>query len=395
MDLPPTHPSRPAGRRLRRKVYELLEAEEAPSLAGRLAARLLTFLILLSTAAAVLDTVESLHRAWRPLLLGIEFVCVALFTVEYAARVWSAVEDRAGRYNHPLWGRLRFMLTPLALIDLAAILPYYLAVILPFDLLLLRSLRILRVLKLTRYSPAIATIELVVVNERRSLVAAMGVLAVALLVASGIMYHVERDAQPEAFGSIPAAMWWAIATLTTVGYGDVAPVTALGRVIAGGVAMIGIFMFALPTAILGAGFLQEIQKRNFAAAAAMVSRAPMFSHLDPPQLAELTALLRPRMLPPRYIIMRQGEQGDAMYFIDEGEVAVQTRSHRSVLGPGSFVGELALLEGRPRKATVTTLTTCRLLELGAGDFHRLLAGDETLRRTILAEAERRKGGRKV
>jgi voltage-gated potassium channel len=114
MDLPPTHLSRPAGRRLRRKVYELLEAEEAPSLAGRLAARLLTFLILLSTAAAVLDTVESLHRAWRPLLLGIEIVCVALFTVEYAARVWSAVEDRAGRYNHPLWGRLRFMLTPLA-----------------------------------------------------------------------------------------------------------------------------------------------------------------------------------------------------------------------------------------------------------------------------------------
>jgi voltage-gated potassium channel len=159
--------------------------------------------------------------------------------------------------------------------------------------------------------------------------------------------------------------------------------------------MIGIFMFALPTAILGAGFLQEIQKRNFAAAAAMVSRAPLFSHLDPPQLAELTALLRPRMLPPRSTIMRPGEQGDAIYFIDEGEVAVQTRSQRSVLGPGSFVGELALLEGRPRNATVTTLTTCRLLELSAGDFHRLLAGDETLRRTILGEAERRRGQRKA
>jgi voltage-gated potassium channel len=96
MDLPPAHLFRPAGPRLRRAIYELLEAEEAPLLAGRFAARLLTFLILLSTAAAVLDTVASLHRAWRPLLLGIELVCVALFTVEYAARVWSAVEDRAG-----------------------------------------------------------------------------------------------------------------------------------------------------------------------------------------------------------------------------------------------------------------------------------------------------------
>jgi voltage-gated potassium channel len=223
----------------------------------------------------------------------------------------------------------------------------------------------------------------------------LGVLTVVLLLASGVMYHVERAAQPEAFGSIPAAMWWAIATLTTVGYGDVAPVTPLGRIVAGFVAMIGIFMFALPTAILGAGFLQEIQKRNFAAAAAMVSCAPMFKHLGPAQLAELTALLRPRVLPPRYTIMRRGEQGDSIYFIDEGEVAVHTRSQRTVLGPDSFFGERALLEGRPRTAAVTTLTACRLLELSAGDFHRLLAGDETLRVAILAEAERRRGRQKA
>lgn len=390
MDQVSSRPRPPPGPPLRRWLYEILDTDEAASRAGRAATRILVALILLSTAAAVLDTVEPLQRAWRPWLLAIESFCILVFTVEYVARVWSAVEDRAGRYGHPLWGRLRYMATPLALVDLAAILPFYLAAILPFDLVLLRSLRVLRVLKITRYSSAMATIELVVINERRSLMAAIGVLAVALLVTSGIMYHAERAAQPEAFGSIPAAMWWAIATLTTVGYGDVAPVTPLGRVIAGVAAMIGIFMFALPTAILGAGFLQEIQKRNFAAAAAMVSRAPLFAHLSPPQLAELTALLRPRMLPPRYTIMRQGEQGHAMYFIDEGEVAVQTRAYRRVLGAGSFFGELALLEGRPRHATVTTLTACRLLELSAGDFHRLLAGDEILRAAILAEAERRR-----
>jgi voltage-gated potassium channel len=278
-------------------------------------------------------------------------------------------------------------------IDLLLILPFYLALLIPVDFVLLRTLRLLRVLKITRYSPAMATIELVIVNERRSLYAAATLLGTALLLASGLMYHAERAAQPEAFGSIPAAMWWAIATLTTVGYGDVAPITPLGRVIAGLVAVVGVMTFALPTAILGAGFLQEFQKRNFAAAAAMVARAPLFRHLGPPQLAELTALLRPRTLPPRYTVTRQGEHGHAMYFIDEGQVVVRTGGKRVELGPGSFFGELALLEARPRGATVITLTACRLLELSAGDLHRLLAGDGQFRAAILGEADRRRNQR--
>ena len=374
---------------LRRTVYQLLDDEEWPHPASRWLYRILVVLIVLSVASAVLDTEADIRQHWGAWLAAIEIVCVALFTVEYLARVWVAVEDRAGRYEHPLWGRLRYMATPMAIVDLLAILPTYLAFLVSGDFLLLRTLRILRILKITRYSPALATFEVVLVNERRSLAAAATILGVALLLASGLLHHLEGAAQPEAFGSIPASMWWAIATLTTVGYGDVVPVTTAGRIAAGFCAVIGIGMFALPTAILGAGFAHELQKRNFAATAAMIARVPLFHHLNPSQLAELTSLLKPRMLPPRYTVIRRGEHPDAMYFIDDGRVVIRSRDRRMVLGPGSFFGELALLEGRPRQVTIITLTGCKLLELRASEFHRLLAGDQQLRQGILDEVRRR------
>lgn len=378
-----------AGGTLRQQLYELLEDEEWPHPASRLLHNLLVLLIVLSVAAAVLETVPWIRARWDGWLRAVEYGCVGLFTLEYVARVWVAVEDRAGRYERPFWGRVRYMLTPMAIVDLLAILPTYLALIVPGDFLLLRTLRILRILKITRYSPALATFEIVLVNERRSLAAAGTILAVALLLAAGALHHVEGEVQPEAFGSIPAAMWWAIITLTTVGYGDVAPITTLGRALAGLVAVIGIGMFALPTAILGAGFAYELQKRNFALTAAMVARVPLFRHLPPPQLAELTALLRPRLLPPRYTVIRRGEHPEAMYFIDEGQVIARHKDRRVVLGPGQYFGEMALLEGRLRQVTVITLTSCKLLELQAGDFHRLLAGDSRLRHAITDEVERR------
>lgn len=379
----------PRGARLRQRLHEILEDEEWPYSRRRRVHDVLVALIALSVAAAVLDTVPSVHERWTAWLVAIEHGCVALFTVEYVARVWVAVEDRAGRYSDPLWGRLRYMATPMAVIDLVAILPTYLAFLLPGELLVLRVLRVLRVLKIMRYSPALATFEVVLVNERRSLMAAGTVLTVALLLAAAALHHVEGRVQPEAFGSIPSAMWWAIVTLTTVGYGDVVPVTSLGRLFAGIVAVMGLGMFALPTAILGAGFAHELQKRNFATTAAMVARVSLFRHLPPAQLAELTALLRPRQLPARYTVIRRGEHPDAMYFLDEGKVAVRHKDRRIVLGPGSFFGEMALLEGRTRQVSIVTLTGCRLLELQAGDFHRLVAGDPKLRAAILEEARRR------
>ncbi len=380
-------------RSLRARVFDLLvddDGEEGSF--GYWLRRLLVLLILTSVVGAVLDSLPQLAPWLRELLRQIEIFAVIVFSFEYGARLWAIVEDRSSRFGHPLWGRLRYAATPAALIDLMAILPFYLSLLSPGSLVVLRLLRILRILKLVRYSRTLATFQMVLINERHALGLALGVMGVLLLVSASIMQAVEGTAQPDRFGSVPAAMWWAVVTLSTVGYGDMVPVTTLGRMVAGFVSMLGIAMFALPTAILGAGLMQELQKRSFATAAALIARVPLFRQLASHQLAELTALLKPREVPAGYTLIRRGERGDAMYFLVEGEVLVRRGQRRRTLRSGAFFGEMALLEGRPRMATVVALTPCRLLELQARDFHRLLAGDVELRRVIVEEAQRRSKG---
>ncbi len=382
----------PAERRagLRARVFELLvEDDGEEGSLGYWIRRLLVALILVSVLGTAIESLPGIHPWLRAFLRGFEILAVSVFSIEYAARLWSIVEDRCSRFCHPVWGRLRYAVTPAALIDLIAILPFYLSLLSPGSLVVLRLLRVLRILKLVRYSRTLSIFEVVLINERHALGLALGVMGVLLLVSASLMHAIEGTVQPEAFGSIPAAMWWSVVTLTTVGYGDVVPATAFGRVVAAFVAMLGIGMFALPTAILGAGLMQELQKRNFAMAAALIARVPIFRHVASHQLAELAGLLKPRDVPAGYTLIRRGERGDAMYFLVEGEVLVRRGRRRRTLRSGAFFGELALLEGRPRQATVVTLTPCRLLELQARDFHRLLAGDPGLRDLILEEARKR------
>ncbi len=374
---------------LRARLYELIEDDERTTGAAHVVRIILVALIVLSVAASILETEPIFRGRLDRLFALIEYGCVAIFSVEYVARVWVSVDDRAGRYSHPLVGRLRYMLTPSAIVDLVAVLPFYLSLFIPIDLIFLRLFRLLRILKITRYSPALATLQLVLYNERRSLLSALLVFGVVLVIAAGLMHAAEGAAQPERFGTIPAAMWWAVITLTTVGYGDATPITSAGKAIAALTALCGIGALALPTAILGAGFARELQKQDFVARSSMVARVALFQGLGPAQLAEVTSLLHPRMLPPRYTVIRRGEHPEAMYFIDHGRVVMRIGERRITLGPGGFFGELALLEGRPREVTVTTLSPCRLLELDAGDFHRLIGGDAQLRETILAEARQR------
>ncbi len=373
----------------RRRIHELLEDEDGLARGAGAVRAAITTLIGLSIVGTILDSVPSIGARWSGPLATVETLVVLAFTVEYMMRLWVCVEDRAERYTHPLWGRLRYARTPLAVVDLLAVLPWWLGLLTPISPVLLRSLRLIRLLKIARISPALGTLELVVYNERRALLAVAVLAGVTLLLASALIYAAERDAQPEVFGSIPAALWWAVATLTTVGYGDAVPVTPAGRLIGGLTALAAIAMLALPTAILGAGFVQEMHKRDFASVAAMVARVPVFRHLAPAQLAEVAGLLQPRQLPPRYTVIRRGEHAGSMYFIDAGEVSVRTPQRRLTLGPGDYFGELALLEPGPRHTTIVTLTGCRLLELRAGDFQRLIAGDPTLRERMLEEMRAR------
>ena len=185
-----------------------------------------------------------------------------LFTLEYGARVWAAVEREGGRYTAPVRGRLRYMLSPLALIDLIAILPFYLSFLLPVDLRFMRVFRLFLIFKLTRYQPSMSLLARVLRNEAGPIAAALFVLAMLLVVAASFAYLAEREAQPLVFASIPDAMWWAIVTMTTVGYGDMVPVTPLGKVIGGVIAVIGLGMVALPAGLLASGFSDQLHQRR-------------------------------------------------------------------------------------------------------------------------------------
>ncbi len=226
-------------------------------------------------------------------------------------------------------------------------------------------------------------------NERRALVGALLIMAAMLLVASTAIYYIERHVSPDDFGSIPESMWWALATLTTVGYGDVVPATPLGKIVGGMVMIFGLGMFALPIGILASGFASEIHRRDFVVSWSMIARVPLFARLDGLSVSRITNLLQARVVEPDTVIFREGDPGDAMFFIATGEARVEIEPEPVLLGDGDFFGEIALLNDVPRGATVRAVTQCRLLVLDCEDFRGLLAVDENMRRIIDEVVEQR------
>lgn len=245
---------------LRRRVYEILEVAAPGDRASRLFDIFILSLIALNVVALVVETVKPVYEKSPLFFRGFEVVSVLIFSVEYLLRIWSCTASPD--YGSPVRGRFRFAVTPLVLIDLFAVLPFYIPFV-GLDLRFIRAVRLFRlfrVAKLGRYSVALRTFGRVLSAKKEELITAVFFLLLLLVLASSLMYFAENEAQPERFSSIPSAMWWGIATLTTVGYGDVYPVTGFGKFLASVVAILGIGMFALPTGILGAAFLEEIQK---------------------------------------------------------------------------------------------------------------------------------------
>lgn len=247
--------------KIRQRAFVLLERPPRGNRTAFFIQNTIIVLIIVSVAALIVETIEPLGTDYRAWFLWLEWVTVAVFTVEIGLRVWAAGE-------HPhftgLRGRFRYLFRPLPLLDVLAVLPFYLTLA-TVDLRYLRVFRVMRLLrlaKLARYSAAMRALGRVVVSRRFELGIALALGFLLLLIASALMYFVEHEAQPDAFKSIPATMWWAIATLTTVGYGDLTPITSLGRMLGGVIAVIGIGMFALPTAILGAAFVEELKRIN-------------------------------------------------------------------------------------------------------------------------------------
>jgi voltage-gated potassium channel len=206
---------------------------------------------------------------------------------------------------------------------------------------------------------------------------------------SVVVHFLERGVQPVAFGSVPATLWWAVVTLTTVGYGDVVPITPLGRLVAAVVMICGLGVFGLWTGILATGFAAETRRDNFLKTWESVSRVPFFATLGPSAIADVTHMLRTIDLPARAMIIRKGQAGDCMYFIASGEVEVDLPGKKVRLGDGAFFGEMALLGNNLRSANITTTKLSKLLVLDLVDFRLLMARHPDLGQTIDAEARRR------
>jgi len=243
---------------LRQQVYTLVEGEH--SLSGRIFNGFILLLIVGNVIAIVLESVESVYAVHRLFFDSFETFSVLVFTLEYLLRLWVCVEET--RYYRPVRGRLRYMVSFMAVVDLAAILPFYLSMFTALDTRFLRVLRLLRVFKLTRHFRSLEVLIQVIRQEGPVLASAMFILMVLIVLAAGGMYVVEHDAQPEAFGSIPHAMWWAAVTLTTVGYGDTIPITVAGKMFAVAITILGVGMAAMPAGIIASGFTRELQKRR-------------------------------------------------------------------------------------------------------------------------------------
>lgn len=346
-------------------------------------------LIVANVIAIVLESEPGLHDVYHRFFLDFEIISVAIFTVEYILRVWSCTADIAGGYDHPFYGRIKYIFSPLAVIDFLAFAPFYIGAFFTIDLRILRIFRLLRLLKLTRYSPALNIIWAVIVSQRRALTAALLIMGTTLMFSASIVYVCEHRVQPETFGSIPKAMWWSIATLTTVGYGDAIPITPVGRLFGGVTMILAIVMLALPTGVIATGFATEIKKHDFVVNWRLVSKVPLFSQLNAEQIAEIVTLLKPLVLPPRHAVIRVGESADSMYFIVSGEIEIERHPEPVYLKEGDFFGEIGLLRKSMRTAAVVTLTHCQLLELSADDFWHLVNKHPSLQENIEMVADRR------
>jgi voltage-gated potassium channel len=248
----------------RKRAWDLLEVATPLDRRGKVIDIALVSLIFINVVAVIFESVESLHLAYGGLFRSIEMVSICVFSVEYIARVWSCIErpEHDPIYS-PMKSRLAYIFTPMALIDLLAILPFFLSALVPgLDLRFVRVIRMARIFKLTRYSKAVTILLQVLKQEQKSFGAALFVLIVVTIIAACGIYLFEHTVQPGKFGSIPEALWWAVATLTTVGYGDVTPITVGGKIFGGIIAILGIGMVALPAGILASGFVDELRRRE-------------------------------------------------------------------------------------------------------------------------------------
>ena len=361
---------------LRDRLYELLEHDPLAYSIGSRFIQLIIGVIVLNVAAMVLASVPELDAQFSTLFSAITILAAVVFALEYVARLWT-VAGHTPRKGSPLSDRLGYVFSALGIIDLMAFVPAAIVLVTGRHATL-AALGVLPFFKLIRYSPAMRSLLAAVHAERRALIGCLVILTGAVLTFASLLYAVERDVQPDKLGTIPQAMWWAIVTLGTVGYGDVVPVTPFGKFISVFAIISGFAMIALPVAIISTAFAEEVKRRDFVVTWGMLARVPLFSHLSASEIADIMRLLRARTVEQGEILVRRGDPASSMYFITAGEVEITLPNQQVRLTDGTFFGEIALLHKTKRSGTVTATRKTRLLVLDAQDFHALIARMPTL-----------------
>jgi voltage-gated potassium channel len=328
----------------------------------------------------VILTVDPAYEAAHHWVDGVLWGCLAFFAFEWMVRLRHAVI--AGR-------PFAYLLSGQGLVDAACVIAVPLGVFAGINPRTAWLFAAIWMIKVIPGIPGLRQLRRVLVLESGPLLSVLVLFLAVLFLASVAEYFLEHDVQPEAFGNVPAALWWAVVTLTTTGYGDVVPITPLGRLVASLVMICGLGVFGLWTGILATGFASETRRHNFLKTWESVTKVPFFATLGPSAIADVTHMLRTIDLPPRTLIIRKGQKGDCMYFIASGEVEVELPGKKIRLGEGAFFGEMALLGNNLRSADIITTRLSKLLVLDLVDFRLLMARHPDLAQTIDTEAKRR------
>jgi len=342
--------------------------------------------IILVVLEEMLSTVPGLAESCSWIFKATSFGAFCVFTLEYGVRLWISP---MGSMKHPAKAVVAYAFSFLGLVDLLVVLPYWLSYLVALPDWCIMMASFVSLIKLARFVPGLGIFISVFRNEGHSLLTALVVLIVLLILASGVIYALEYPYQPLVFSSVPHTLWWAIVTIASVGYGDMIPITPIARILAGFLMLLGIAVFAVPAGILATGFAKELRKRDFLVTWKTVSRMPLFAGLDAGSIAEISRILTSEIIPPDTVIVRKGDAAQAMFFILEGDVEVETLPKPVRLTAGQYFGEIALLKDVERTATVISITEVHLLVLGVKDFRRLIDENPHIRETITRVAESR------
>ncbi|HBB16386.1 MAG TPA: cyclic nucleotide-binding protein [Syntrophus sp. (in: bacteria)] len=368
---------------IRARTHHILTREERGP-GGQVIRAGLVLLIIISVTTAGIKSIPHIGRRYGALLDFVLLLAAFGFAVEYILRIWIAPDNpgSAGAARE----RLRYIFSLPGLVDLIAAVP-----LAPHEGLNLYWLDIVPIFKLLRYTAAFQFVVEALYSKWRVLTSAAVLMLVLLVFQSSVVYYFEREAQPDKYGSIPEAMWWGIVTLTTVGYGDVTPVTLWGRMAGGLTAVLGLCMFAIPVGIIASAFTEAVRRHEFIDTWNLVAKVPLFRMLDAVRIAAISGVLRSRRAEPGERLFRKGDKGDSMYFIVSGELEIdmETAASKGRFGAGDFFGEIALITDSERTATITALTACKLLVLYKDDFESFMNAHPDLKQVVLSAAKQR------